>query len=135
LRLWVLVKEVKTYLELNKMKKNQINQRKLLSNFSENSGKWVSESAAKLVSYNCLVDFANYNEVKKHKYLVVTRGDLDINNAMMLKSWKDVVAYVREMLYSSHRQDDILQIFEVKPLLRIEQTKSARKQLLRMIKL
>ena len=49
-----------------------------------------------VVEYNCSFDFDKPEIRKKYKYLVVREGDLDINNAMMLRTQKDLLAYLKQ---------------------------------------
>jgi hypothetical protein len=45
--------------------------------------------------YDCSFGFDHKIERLRYKYIVVTAGDLDINNAMLLRSKKDVRAYLK----------------------------------------
>lgn len=48
--------------------------------------------------YDCSYNFDNPLERKKYKYIVITKGNLDINNAMMLRTISDVKAYIKEQI-------------------------------------
>ena len=45
--------------------------------------------------YDCSYDFNNPGIRKKYKYIVIKKGDLDLNGAMMLKGKRDIAAYLR----------------------------------------
>lgn len=62
--------------------------------------------------YDCSYDFGNEKIRKKYKYVVIKRGDLDINNAMMLRGKEDVRAYLKECK-GSYFSDNMLAILEV----------------------
>ena len=46
--------------------------------------------------YNCSYDFDDKNKRKPYKFIVISKGDLDLNGAMLLKGKKDVNIYLKE---------------------------------------
>ena len=49
---------------------------------------------------------------KKMKFIIVTRGDLDVNNAYAFKSKKELKEYCK----SKYNQEKIYAIFEIKDI-------------------
>lgn len=47
------------------------------------------------MSYDCSYKFDKHDVAKKYKYIVITSGDLDINNAVMLRTKKDLMEYLK----------------------------------------
>jgi hypothetical protein len=45
--------------------------------------------------YDCSFDFDNPEIAKDYKYLVISDGDLDINNAILLHRKKDLREYLK----------------------------------------
>lgn len=83
--------------------------------------------------YDCSFKFDDYNEAKKYRFVVITHGDLDLNGAMMLRTWKDVVAYLKQNAeLSQYRSNEVLQIFKASALLNVTQSASAVEQLRRV---
>jgi len=62
--------------------------------------------------YDCSFDFDIKTKRKKYKFIVITRGDLDVNNAMLLKEELSVKNYLKEAW------EDILAIIEIKKWVR-----------------
>lgn len=63
------------------------------------------------MSFDCSYKFEDFEEAKKYKYVVITYGDLDLNGAFMLRSKKDLNAYLKEA------DDRIYAIISVKQFL------------------
>jgi hypothetical protein len=60
------------------------------------SNKTTEEEGLKMKEYDCSFDFKDIPKRKNYKYLVIKEGDLDINNAMLLRTKRDVLNYLRE---------------------------------------
>jgi len=77
----------------------------------------TEKSEAEKESYDCSFDFDEANKRKNYKFVVITKGDLDINNAMMLKTRNDLKNWIKELKQCYSFPDRVLAIIEIKKFL------------------
>ena len=67
--------------------------------------------------YEYSLDFEKKEVVNEYKYIVITKGDLDINNAAMLKDKDSVKLYLEE---KTATYEDVIAVIEIGNTLEFE---------------
>ena len=63
--------------------------------------------------YDCSYTFSNLKITEEYKYIVVTKGDMDINNVMLLKDKKSIKGYLTQEFQYDENLSNIIGIFEI----------------------